>query len=190
LEKLNVRVVYSSIRHPQSNPSERVMRELSRLFRVYCNRQHVSWPELIPWINKWINLITHESTHLTPQELHFGRKPTFEFPDGVNLQNAGDSITPELVLEFASRRLRHAARTRGRNQRGRTHVFALGQKVLLRTPRESNTDLKLFRKFFHLFTGPFTISRMSGPNACHLTDSEGRNVGIYNFNNLRPYYEP
>jgi hypothetical protein len=29
-----------SIRHPQSNPTERVMKELSRLFRIYCAEFH------------------------------------------------------------------------------------------------------------------------------------------------------
>jgi len=35
--------LHCSIRHPQSNPSERTMRELGRLLRVYCHNKHTSW---------------------------------------------------------------------------------------------------------------------------------------------------
>lgn len=35
-----ITVVYSSIRHPKSNPVERVMRELGRMFRTLCSEKH------------------------------------------------------------------------------------------------------------------------------------------------------
>ena len=36
VKRRGIQPILSSIRHPQSNPSERIMRELSRLFRTYC----------------------------------------------------------------------------------------------------------------------------------------------------------
>ncbi|MCI0560640.1 MAG: transposase family protein, partial [Nitrososphaera sp.] len=42
-EESNVELVFSPIRHPQSNPSERVMRELGRYFRTYCSERHTGW---------------------------------------------------------------------------------------------------------------------------------------------------
>lgn len=43
LDEEGVKVGYSSIRHPQSNPVERTMRELGRFFRTYCSENHNSW---------------------------------------------------------------------------------------------------------------------------------------------------
>lgn len=36
LKEMGIEVLFSSIRHPQSNPTERVMREIGRLFRNLC----------------------------------------------------------------------------------------------------------------------------------------------------------
>jgi transposase InsO family protein len=43
LENFNVRCIFTSVRHPQTNPVERVMRELSRLCRAYSHENHKSW---------------------------------------------------------------------------------------------------------------------------------------------------
>lgn len=40
LESLGIKVYYSSIRHPQSNPVERTMREIGRILRTYCSNRH------------------------------------------------------------------------------------------------------------------------------------------------------
>lgn len=33
---------FFSVRHPQSNPVERIMRELGRFFRIFC-AEHAKW---------------------------------------------------------------------------------------------------------------------------------------------------
>lgn len=38
-----ITAIFSSVRHPQSNPVERTMRELGRLFRTYCPDKHTAW---------------------------------------------------------------------------------------------------------------------------------------------------
>lgn len=43
LEAAGIKVVFSSIRHPQSNPSERCMKELGRFFRSLCSHSHGGW---------------------------------------------------------------------------------------------------------------------------------------------------
>lgn len=43
LREAGIRVIYSSIRHPKSNPVERVMKELGRLFRTLCSDKHTRW---------------------------------------------------------------------------------------------------------------------------------------------------
>jgi translation initiation factor 2 beta subunit (eIF-2beta)/eIF-5 len=43
MNKNSVGVRYSAIRHPQSNPSERCMREISKFCRIYCHANHRKW---------------------------------------------------------------------------------------------------------------------------------------------------
>lgn len=40
LTGLGIEIKYSPIRHPESNPAERIMRELGKYFRIYCNETH------------------------------------------------------------------------------------------------------------------------------------------------------
>ena len=55
LQKHGVEIRFTPIRHPESNPSERYMRELSKFCRIYCNENHKKWAELLPYIERWIN---------------------------------------------------------------------------------------------------------------------------------------
>jgi hypothetical protein len=187
LREWDIRVGYSSIRHPQSNPSERIMRELSRLFRVYCAQRHTSWPELLPDINKWLNEIPHDSTGMSPYEAHFGVKPKPRFK--IDGGEEGENVLPRdniqlIVLD----NLRRSGGKRRRAQKKSGYTFDQGDEVLLRFPRASDTISGLFHKFFPLFKGPYTIRKIVAKNACELVDEQGEMVGVYNFFNLIPYF--
>ncbi|KAG8227778.1 hypothetical protein J437_LFUL006412, partial [Ladona fulva] len=170
LHDLGVQAMYSSIRRPQKNPSERVMRELSRIFRTFCFNDHKSWFNLIPQINCWFNNLTHEATGYTPMEVHFGRRPSREVDK--------EFLIPEIYNK------------RRRAQKAKLVTFDVNDSVLLRTPKVSDSKAQLFHKFFHSYSGPFRVSRIIGPNACHLVDSNNKDLGIQNFANLKRYYPP
>jgi hypothetical protein len=55
LEELGITVKYSPIRHPESNPAERVMKELGKFFKIYCCQTHKKWPEFVSHIQNWLN---------------------------------------------------------------------------------------------------------------------------------------
>ena len=52
LQELGIKSLMSSIRHPQSNPAERTMRELGRLFRTYCHENHKLWASYIDLVRE------------------------------------------------------------------------------------------------------------------------------------------
>lgn len=66
----NIRTSFGSIRHPQSNPTGRVMRELGRMFRMLCSFKRTSWAKVVPQIENYLNCTTHCSTSY---ELHYGK---------------------------------------------------------------------------------------------------------------------
>jgi transposase InsO family protein len=79
LTELGIQIKYSPIRHPESNPTERVMRELGKYFRIYCNLTHKKWPELVPHIIKWLNSSVSATTGYSPIELMQG-EPKLQAP--------------------------------------------------------------------------------------------------------------
>jgi hypothetical protein len=50
LSALGIEVKYSPIRHPEIKPAERVMKELNKYFKIYCNVTQKQWPELVLYI--------------------------------------------------------------------------------------------------------------------------------------------
>lgn len=52
--------------NPQSNPVERVMRELGRALRVYSHQDHTAWDTILPRLEAVINFTTHASTGCPP----------------------------------------------------------------------------------------------------------------------------
>jgi hypothetical protein len=84
LKEEGIKSLFTSVYNPSANPAERVMRELGRVFRVYCHEKHTMWAYVIPKIMIWFNVTTHSSTCITPYELHFGRKPTREIAQLIN----------------------------------------------------------------------------------------------------------
>jgi hypothetical protein len=71
LSELDVTVRHSPIRHPESNPVERVMRKIGKYCKIYCHTTQKKWPEFIPKIESWLNTTTAGSTGFTPVELMF-----------------------------------------------------------------------------------------------------------------------
>jgi transposase InsO family protein len=70
---LGIQCKCSPIRHPESNPTERIMRELGKYFKIYCHETHKKWPQLVPNIENWLNSAIRESTGYAPIELLNGQ---------------------------------------------------------------------------------------------------------------------
>lgn len=68
LSEMGISPTMTSVYHPQSNPAERVMRELGRMFRTYCHNHHTQWPYYVPYIEWVLNNTVHEATGHTPKK--------------------------------------------------------------------------------------------------------------------------
>lgn len=189
LEKEDIKVCYSSIRHPQSNPTERVMRELGRFFRTFCSDQHTKWAKFIPEIENLLNITTHFSTGYTPHELHFGEMPMdqirkmIKYPDAVLIDH-------QTKILLARENLKRNFEKRKNNQKIKRVVeLKVNDLVLLKVPIPSNAQDKVTHKFFHIYQGPYQIIKIIGRNAFVLSDPQNlENIkGTYNRTNLRKY---
>ena len=191
LHKENITAVFSSVRHPQGNPVERVNRELGKFFRIFASHSHVSWARHLKQIEFLLNLTTHNSTGFAPVELHFGKKPIDQIRKIVNFP-ANVDLDHSTKLVLANERMSAQFDKRRSRQRSVSNVkLAVGDLVLVSVPHLSNADDRTVSKFFHIFQGPYRISKSFDNNAFELVDRESPSIvkGIYNCANLRRYYE-
>ncbi|GFY46001.1 retrovirus-related Pol polyprotein from transposon 412 [Trichonephila inaurata madagascariensis] len=73
LDKFGIRVVRSSVRHPQSNPVERMKRTLKRILRVLCLEAGADWEKILPNALFALRTVIHDSTGFSPAELVHGK---------------------------------------------------------------------------------------------------------------------
>lgn len=192
LRQEGIKAIFSSIRHPQSNPVERVMRELGRLFRTLCADRHTRWAKCISDIEFFFNITMHLSTGFSPCELHIGRKPTdrildiLRFPESI--QPSGD-----MKIMIARDRLTKSFERRARSQGPASGaLFSERDWVLLRVPKLSDAMARVTMKFFYLFYGPYQVARSFGNNSYELADVNDahRILGTYNQCHLKKYIKP
>lgn len=65
----------------------------------------------------------------------------------------------------------------------------VGDLVLLHVPKQSDALKKVTRKFFHIYYGPYLISRDYENSSYELVDpgSHERRIGVHNRINLKKY---
>lgn len=174
-----------------SNPTERIMRELGKLFRVYCSDQHTKWAKYIKTIEELLNVTTHCSTGYVPHELHYGEESKPKIKEIVNFPPSM-KISHELKITLTKESLIKHFIERGKQQRAKSDIiYEVSDKVLLKVPHLSSQTDRVTHKFFHLFEGPFKILKIKGSNAFVLADmsDDSKIKGSYNRLSLRRYYQ-
>ncbi|KAJ8896264.1 hypothetical protein PR048_001608 [Dryococelus australis] len=81
---LGIELGFTAVYHPATNPVERVMWELGRLFRMYCNDHHSHWAVIVNDVHRLINSCCHEGTGATPMELLCMGKPSTVLQSTLN----------------------------------------------------------------------------------------------------------
>ena len=71
LAGMKIDVMFSAIRHPQANTSERCIKETNTFCHNYCLETHKSLPELLSHIEGWLEWTVSNSTGHNPLELIF-----------------------------------------------------------------------------------------------------------------------
>lgn len=161
-QRLNsVRHIFSSIRHPQSNPVERSTRQLSRLFRVYCSEKHTASALEIRNFSEFLNSVTHETTGFPARELLRNEPP---LPLVRNLISFSKPLDYERNLIFAKETLQGRVERPSINNPRRCLCFEEGDLVLLRAHPMSSSLTAETKEFLLFFEGPFRIKKRISSN--------------------------
>ena len=184
LQQQGVDIRFAPIRHPESNPSGRCMRELSKFCRIYCNENGRKWAELLPRIEKWINESVCSSTGYTASELMYGTERPNVFKKTVPRElwpdQEEEEIEEKIRRDYVKIKKRALAREK-RCKRGNAEWKPeLDEKVLVKTQPMSDAVRGITSKFQHFFQGPYRISKVLGHSAYELRDEQGKVRGEFN----------
>lgn len=188
LYKNDIRNLHCSIRHPQSNPSERSMREIARLLRIYCHDKHTAWARYVKKVEFLINCAVHESTEAAPIFLEKGISPDDEVKKLLEFPENEENINYNLQL-VRDKLLTKARRRQTKHDKNKKFTeFSVGDLVWLKSNHMSSAEDRETKKLFLLFEGPYRIKSIAGHNAYALeSPRDGTVRGTFNVISLKPY---
>ncbi|KAG8185734.1 hypothetical protein JTE90_000721 [Oedothorax gibbosus] len=199
LEKFGIKVVHSSVYHPQSNPIERFHRTVKRVLKVLCLESGSDWEQAIYPALFALRTVTHESTGFTPAELVHGknlRTPlTLLYEKWLDVEETEGEPVTEYVFSLINRMKRcqelAISKMEECQQKNKTwydkravkREFRIGDLVLIFATFKSN-------KLSPHWTGPGTILRkLSETNYVVQLPGEKATSKVYHVNMLKPYYK-
>ncbi|KAI5651331.1 integrase core domain-containing protein [Phthorimaea operculella] len=154
LSEMGIKFIYTTIRNPRPNITERVNRELGRMFRTYCHKNHKGWNNYLKNIETLYNNTYHESTKFTPNEIVYGLSNSLSFDTylpGINRQLNHDDIIKRVRVNLKE------ASIKRQYQYNKSHhliTFNLGDFVKIRKLNKSDAEKKVTKKFELLYEGP------------------------------------
>lgn len=78
LNELGIKSIHTTVRNPRPNTTERVNKEIGRLFRTYCHQNHRGWNTILPKLEELYNNTQYKSTSFTPNEILLCNKISFD----------------------------------------------------------------------------------------------------------------
>lgn len=195
LEKCGIRLLHSSVYHPQSNSVEKLHSVMKRLLRALCFERKTDWDRCLPATMFALRTVPHEATGFAPAELVYGR--SLRSPLRILRESwegrGEDPTVVEYVLALLDR-LHHsqelaegamaeaqqrAKRYYDRNARARK--FEVGDKVMLLRPCQKN-------KLELQWEGPAqVIQKLSETNYVVRIPGKRKQQHVYHSNLLKPY---
>jgi hypothetical protein len=184
----NIEAIYTTTYHPEGNPVERVMAEIGRFMRAYCYRSHKDWSNKLTFLEDCLNCTFHTSTGFTAYEiLHGKRNQTFlekiiDFPMGVQPKTNYVLLAKKNLEKMAEKRKKY------HDVKKKWFDFKVGDLVLLRSYKMSKAVDGITKKFFHLYSGPYSIKEVHDNNTVSIQDgTSGEDMGRHNRTQIKPY---
>jgi hypothetical protein len=193
LESLGITIKYSPIRHPESNPAERVMKELGKFFKIYCCKTHKKWPEFINHIQNWLNQSVSQSTGYKPTELLPTETKGKLFIEIMKKlpDNPPEEDLLTKVLKAYERAKDRAEKRRNKKTKGKFEWKPqIDDLVLVKSQPISDANKGIIRKFQQTYEGPFLVGEIVNPGLFKIQNKLGESKGLFHISHLKPYKVP
>ncbi|CAB0033439.1 unnamed protein product [Trichogramma brassicae] len=189
MKNQGVQVIFSAIRHPQSNIVERYNKEIGRFLRTLVGQNHRTWSVWCSLIAEVINSTINETTGFTPWELHTGKKPERIWTHLVKSQHRHQSH--EEMLEKAREQMQRIGKNRAdrHNQRAKLSDFQIGELVLVKALRVASSANQTVAKLLNLYEGPYRIHKKVSLCTYEVIQPHTHKIrGRFHITSLKPYF--
>lgn len=190
LKQENIIAVFSSVRHPQGNMVERIMRELGNFFRVLVREKHQSWSIWVNFTQNVLNETFHSTIGFAPSEVHLGIQPSRFWSNWID-KPPDLETTLESKLELALNNMmknREKWRTNA-NKYLVPVLYDINDCVLIKQCNMYDAASAVTGKFMSIFAGPFKIAKVIKDCTYVLNFQDGKRRGIFQGSLLRPYFQ-
>ncbi|KAL2079453.1 hypothetical protein ACEWY4_025197 [Coilia grayii] len=156
--------------HPQTNLTERVNRNIKAMISSYVGDQHNKWTQYLPEFRFALNSSVHETTGVSPAELHLGRK----LRSPMDKLLLGRNPPPDTLRYDVEKRLRDL----------QEQVAETSKKAKHRQLRR-----KFSAKLAPKWKGPYRVLKQVGPvNYSLVREDTGEDLCTVHVANLKPCY--
>lgn len=197
LQKCGIKLIHSSVYHPQSNSVEKWHSVLKRVLRALCWERKLDWEACLPATLFALRTAPHEATGFAPAELAYGRNLRSSlhmlrelWEDRCEESSVVEhvlglldrmSVTQEIVrvyLEDAQKKAKAYY-----DQRARLRKFKVGDKVIVLRPcRHNRLEVQ--------WEGPVeVVFKLSETNYAVRTSRRKKELAIYHCNLMKPYVQ-
>ena len=196
LAKYGVEHIKTPYHAPQSNASERVNRTLLAAVRAYVADNHSDWDSSLGEVASTCNVV-HTSTGYSPNLLVFGQHYINHGSDYALQKLLNIGVDNELAISSTATRLSlvrdkvlenlkiaYKRHERVYNQKGNPRELTVGQQIYVRTFVQSDATKQFSAKFAPKFI-PAVITGRVGNAAFHLSDPNGKYLGVYHQRDIR-----
>ena len=154
-----IRTYKTSVYHPQSNPAERVLREVGRILRTYCHEEHRDWSKYVKAAETFLNLAYHETIGTSPYQVMFNRPPPREITSLIKFPFMEEKELA--IIEIHNRVLHKAELQKRKEERDHNRIlkYSMGEKVLLKNRHLPSSVEGITKKLLLLYTCLLYTSR-------------------------------
>ncbi|CAB0029050.1 unnamed protein product [Trichogramma brassicae] len=189
MNRENIKIIFSSIRHPQSNLVERYNKEIGRFLRTLAGNDHPSWANWCQAIAEIMNTTVNETTGFCPLELQTGQKPERFWTKYVPTEP--ETKTYEQICDEARANIQKKGQARAEkwNNEHKTTSLDIGNLVLVKALRVPSGPAQRVAKLLSLYEGPYEIDHKRAEATYDLKNPRtGKIRGTYHISNIRPYF--
>ncbi|GFU82941.1 retrovirus-related Pol polyprotein from transposon 412 [Trichonephila clavipes] len=197
LERFGVKVVRSSVYHPQSNPVERMHRTLKRILRILCLEAIPDWEKILSQAFFALRTVINGSTGFSPAELVHGKNlitTVMLWYEKLTEEEHVESSVVDYVFELINRMkicqelaILHMEDAKQKqklwyDRRTIKRQFQLGELVLVIAPSRPN-------KLSVQWVGPGEIVQQLSETNYVVKFPEKDKTRVYHVNMLKPYHQ-
>ncbi|CAG5079615.1 Similar to K02A2.6: Uncharacterized protein K02A2.6 (Caenorhabditis elegans) [Cotesia congregata] len=181
--------------HPQSNPVERVNRNLKIMIRSYLIKKQNIWDQYLFELKYAYNTSIHSSLNVSPAYLNFGRDPIYldQYRDKLDVKVVDDSKTREDMLKYIDEMRHYVEKCMNKTQERRRALdtpkppidLLLGTEVYIRNRKLSKDIDGISSKLLPYMRGPFFIKSYISASMVELVNENGESMGNFHISTLK-----